>query len=204
MRYEFIDICKGILIYLVVAGHAMPSYTWSNICIFWFHMPAFFIISGLFIHNKGALGDNIMHRAKRILIPYIFFSLVLGTVARDGNIAKQLVGTLIGANGNITSYTFPYYFLSVIFVATAVLLLVKSLRMKAWAEAIFMTTLYVVTHLAASLVPDSVLGWIPWNLDIALFAATYLYIGCSLKQYFTSIRGGVFLHTALPFSNRSR
>lgn len=198
MRYDFIDICKSILIYFVVLGHSMPSDTWTYACIFWFHMPAFLIISGLFTRNKGLLDDNIKHRAKRILIPYMFFSLVLGTVARDGNIAKQFVGTLIGANGNITSYTFPYYFLTVLFFATAMLLFVKSLHIKTRTEVILMTTLYAVTHIAASLVSDSILGWIPWNLDMALFATVYLYIGYKLKPYLTSIRGGyLFIVIAL-------
>lgn len=41
-RFQWIDIAKGLLIMLVVTGHSGIDAKY----IFWFHMPAFFIISG--------------------------------------------------------------------------------------------------------------------------------------------------------------
>ena len=51
-RIEFIDIIKGLAIILVVIGHTSPSKTeiipYKSL-IYAFHMPLFFIISGMFV-----------------------------------------------------------------------------------------------------------------------------------------------------------
>lgn len=79
-RISYIDMAKGIGILLVVAGHTefMPAnlITWISS----FHMPLFFIISGmLFSHTEVFRKDGkafIINKLKTILIPYAFFSVI--------------------------------------------------------------------------------------------------------------------------------
>lgn len=51
-RYCHIDMAKGLLISLVVLGHMLPD-NLVNRVIFWFHVPAFFILSGVFLKEEG-------------------------------------------------------------------------------------------------------------------------------------------------------
>lgn len=189
-RYRHIDICKGIMIYLVVVGHSISGTSDLHVCIYWFHMSAFLILSGLFVHNKGTLKADIKNRFMRLIVPYMFFSILLGSIARDGSICKQMIGTLMGANGNITYFTFPYYFLTILFVASSILLCIQSLQLKGKNVALLIITLYAITHLMANTISDSILGWIPWNIDIAIFAIVYLYIGNKLSDVIVNIWGG--------------
>ena len=66
------DILKGIGIILVVMGHVthdMPLKNW----IYAFHMPLFFLLSGIFFKPTF---ENWKKSSKRLLIPYIFFAIV--------------------------------------------------------------------------------------------------------------------------------
>lgn len=79
-RISYIDMAKGIGILLVLIGHsAFPSQnliTW----IASFHMPLFFIISGMmFSHTEAEKKDwkqFIKRKAQGILIPYATFSVL--------------------------------------------------------------------------------------------------------------------------------
>ena len=79
-RVGYFDIAKGIGIILVVIAHieymplAMREY------IVTFHMPAFFVISGMLMHlTKEAerrLKPLLAHKFIRIFLPYLVFSLI--------------------------------------------------------------------------------------------------------------------------------
>lgn len=72
-RLAFIDIAKGILIILVVMGHIAPGDTVLHHYIFWFHMPAFLLISGFFIKSTFVFKEEMEKKLKRLMIPYLFF-----------------------------------------------------------------------------------------------------------------------------------
>ena len=55
-RIQYIDIAKGIGILLVVIGHCINSLSFLGKWIWSFHMPLFFVISGLcFNPSKNTL-----------------------------------------------------------------------------------------------------------------------------------------------------
>lgn len=84
-RIIWIDWAKTILIYLMVVGHCNPVPLHAEI-FYAFHMPAFFIISGLLFHVH-TLGRTI----KNIVVPVCFISMVN---ALFFSIPKILKGTL--------------------------------------------------------------------------------------------------------------
>ena len=71
-RLEYIDIIKGIGIFLVVLGHVTTNQNAYHF-IYAFHMPLFFIIEGMFLHDKPGF---IRKQAKSLLLPYISFGLL--------------------------------------------------------------------------------------------------------------------------------
>ena len=79
-------MAKGTLICLVVLGHMEIDET-VNTIIFWFHVPAFFILSGIFLRYENIqLRKEIEKKWKRLMIPYFVYSVVLGTISRGGNV----------------------------------------------------------------------------------------------------------------------
>ncbi|MCR5107732.1 MAG: acyltransferase family protein [Lachnospiraceae bacterium] len=86
-RLTYFDIAKGIAIILVLIGHLQgeillysPYIVYLCIWIFSFHMPFFFIVSGMLIKYKNDrdrdLNSLITRRFKGIMIPYYLFSIV--------------------------------------------------------------------------------------------------------------------------------
>lgn len=85
-RLTYIDTARAILITLVVLGHALnyanPQYniilyTLAQEFINAFHMPAFFLLSGLLTDGEKwhsrPVGAYFVHKAKTLLMPYLFF-----------------------------------------------------------------------------------------------------------------------------------
>ena len=74
-RIHFLDVAKGIGIYLVVLGHVTHS-EWLWYYIWQFHMPLFFFISGLLYSPKYSFKDFLIRKTKLLYIPYVIFFLI--------------------------------------------------------------------------------------------------------------------------------
>lgn len=84
---KWVNIAKGIAIFLVVYGHVIDgladsgytfaSYEVQHGIIYSFHMPLFFFLSGLFFDNmlKRELLTVIKSRALSLLYPYFYGGL---------------------------------------------------------------------------------------------------------------------------------
>ncbi len=77
-RLNYIDLAKGAGIILVILGHISYLSEGSRIFIVSFHMPLFFVISGLLIFLKKEDARDIKltvrNKAKRMLLPYFIYS----------------------------------------------------------------------------------------------------------------------------------
>lgn len=176
-RLVFLDIAKGFLIYLVVLGHLPSDNPLYHRYIFWFHMPVFLMISGIFLKSKSDFKTEISKKIKRLLIPYFFFSLILGTIGRSGDFIKQALGTIWGGYGNVTIYTFPYYFIVVLFGSVCLWYSINNLKVNNLCKWVIAILLYTVFHILSLLVPHAFLDRIPWNLDMSFNALLYLMLG---------------------------
>lgn len=54
-RLDFIDICKGLGILLVILGHIYEPNSRVGIWIYSFHMPLFLIVSGILLNYKNTV-----------------------------------------------------------------------------------------------------------------------------------------------------
>ena len=79
-RVSYLDIAKGIGIILVVIGHIEYVPAPIRFYIVTFHMPLFFIVSGMLMDLKGEAGRSlkelIARKLKRIMLPYLIFSIL--------------------------------------------------------------------------------------------------------------------------------
>lgn len=114
--FNEINIMRGIAVLCVVIGHSFdPTETPSVLgfiksFVYCFHMPAFFFISGFLggekRRNSSEKKQAIIKKAKRLMIPYFFLTLVtallkvvFGAFARNPlNYSTLVVDVLIGRN----------------------------------------------------------------------------------------------------------
>ncbi len=75
-RIDFIDVAKGIGIILVVLGHLNSAEQPIRNFIYSFHMPLFFILSGIFFNDKTDFKTLLIKSIKTLLIPYLIFVAV--------------------------------------------------------------------------------------------------------------------------------
>ncbi|EFI72886.1 Fucose 4-O-acetylase [Segatella baroniae B14] len=114
-RLYWIDNLKFLAIFLVVVGH-LPMHQEERNFIYQFHMPLFFIISG-YLYKLRPLKEEAELVYKRLLIPYIGFSLIgvfWCAITKHYNVIKLILGLLVGENYD-TSYWYipcqPLWFL---------------------------------------------------------------------------------------------
>jgi len=93
-RVVLVDVSKGMLIILVVFGHAWRAvfnndilhntiiYHFVDDLIYAFHMPAFFFLAGLFAlkTKKQAVGEFIGKKLRTIAYPYFLWSIIQSVI----------------------------------------------------------------------------------------------------------------------------
>lgn len=90
IRIEWIDICKGLGIFLVVIGHtgisklSPTSYEW----IYSFHMPFFYMLSGLVFNELkyDTFEKYIKRRFKTLILPFFILNTTLFCTAKVLNL----------------------------------------------------------------------------------------------------------------------
>ena len=74
-RLEHLDMVKGIGIFLVALGHMEDIATGTRVWISSFHMPLFFIVSGILMAVKDEPSNDFRETVKKkfcgIIIPYL-------------------------------------------------------------------------------------------------------------------------------------
>lgn len=88
-RIAYLDRAKALLIALVVLGHVLNyanpgydilPYTLTQAVISSFHMPAFFLLTGLLAEEERwkqrSLPELLKSRCRMLLVPYLFFELI--------------------------------------------------------------------------------------------------------------------------------
>lgn len=179
-RSRSIDILRGILIVLVVMAHFSREF--PHDILFLFHMPLFFILSGLLL-NQAKLTDEtsyLLSKMKSLLLPYVIY-LIIDTIFVQGQrsigaLARAIWGGRVigGVYWYITCYLFALYLLSLLLNnfsdrASKILILAGG------GIAI------IESHLSDKISFLQSPG-VPWNLDVSLMALVYIGIGFFYKK----------------------
>ncbi len=79
-RLHYLDAARGFAILLVVLGHIWETDQPLPVLIYSFHVPLFFVISGILTaytdQAERPAAKRISARVKSLIVPYIFFELV--------------------------------------------------------------------------------------------------------------------------------
>lgn len=86
-RCNWLDFTKGIAIILVVVGHALQYYLYPHTfneeiswrCIYSFHMPFFFILSGIAFSFSKTLQfelNFVLNKSRRLMLPFLCWATI--------------------------------------------------------------------------------------------------------------------------------
>lgn len=133
-RNQTIDIAKGILIVLVVIGHC---YSKENIilrAIYSFHMPCFFVLSGMLYAEKWStyIDFHVGHICRKLLIPYFIFDtlfcLFITVLGRDNGVIAQFTHSFIRVILPLKGITATWYLPCILLVLCTFVLIIKFLK----------------------------------------------------------------------------
>lgn len=116
-RIEWIDLAKGICIFLVVFHHVAVSLCMSyplSTQITSFRMPLYFILSGLFFKTYEGFCGFIKRKINKLLIPFLFF-LVTTSVIPYAIISHDLSLKFFFTDMNGPIYNYAIWFLLCLF-----------------------------------------------------------------------------------------
>lgn len=184
-RIHFIDIAKGITIFLVVWGHTAsnaelqsPDCAMITKILYSFHMPFFFFLSGLSIstspiHTAAQWKVFLKKTLLTIAFPYFIWALIYCSFSY-ADLGWVFYGSWY-ALGRIASLT-SLWFISCLFVSKIMVQAVVSFtNRKSWvpiAAAMFLTGIFL---------PKISIGY-PWCLDVAFVASSCILLGVILKN----------------------
>lgn len=132
-RVKWIDITKGMLIVLVIIGHASSNTGFRDV-ISSFYMPCFFLLSGYVLSEKGTVWERLVKRVKTVLLPYFVFSVILivTSIARawltNGSYStgSALISIFLPYAGRTGGSVYQLWFLPCLFLAQSIIDLLRS------------------------------------------------------------------------------
>lgn len=216
-RLSNVDTAKALAIYLVVLGHVLPQ---GDFCkfIYAFHMPLFFVMSGLFLmHNPDmSLKTFVQKKFWRLYVPYLLYGLVILTgyyflwfnfIIPQPHMNRELlyrvIGTLPGLRSDwvINCYL---WFLPCLFVGSIIIKVVYTYVPK--YKYLLILLLFGLGVVYNHWVHQS----LPLSLDVALISLPFLTFGIVIMKrkiffdkWWQILVGVAMLAAALCFNNVS-
>ncbi len=205
-RLIWVDVTKGFLMVLVVLGH-FPGDFWLSKYIYWFHMPAFFLLSGIFFKEVKENEDPQMPVKKRFLqlmVPYLFFLITITTIRYGMQIVQgnhdlswyiQDVWTLIVAGRFVRGAYGVFWFVTTLFF-TYLLFMWMTKYLNRTKQIILLVAFYLIAHLESFFAQRVIDGStveaaqsipILWNLDVTLMAIVYFSLGYYGKSLWMNV-----------------
>lgn len=199
-RLRYIDVARGISMFIIVFSHAMSVATHAYPVyrvLFFINVPIFFVLSGYTFRVKE--GESFFKFLKnkflRIMLPYFVWALVFlipylffgGDVAEEFqqttsfDLWTQIKNTLYG-NGvnNALKQNGPLWFLPALFTTEVLYYaIVRYIKKWQWQTVIFAMSI-VVGFLCSLFVKDF---FLPWGLNSALTIGCFFYFGYLLKEW---------------------
>ena len=185
-----IDIARGIACLLVIIGHISSTPSQVNVWIYAFHMPLFFIISGLIINTKEPIDVFIKKRIKGLFFPYFILNILVWVIENlmkftlafvtnsEFDKAKsfnELIGVFIG--WRLTKYYYILWFVISLFwgliFSYVVLQFLKNKKL------IFICGICLIF---LNSIIWKIIGGLPYSLDTVPVSAGFILIGNAIAD----------------------
>lgn len=182
-RLEYVDIAKGMGLVLVVCSHSDAldlMWLMMDMCI-----PIFFFCSGYTYKMKGTLEGSMKKKARKLLVPYVFFNLMMFFSFCHFSL-RELVGIIysryslypLDVTPNIkffTSGNYPMWYLTSMVVSYFLFFLLVYFE-KYKHLLILLYAIWVVGFIKCPIL-------LPWSIDTAPLTALLIYVGMKVRQH---------------------
>ncbi|MDO4219216.1 MAG: acyltransferase family protein [Synergistaceae bacterium] len=199
-RYDYLDIAKAISIFLVLIGHttANNDTTFFRLVLYTFHMPLFFMVSGVVMR---AHRDNYdwKHWCRffrktffSLFVPYFIWALIYCSF-NFANTAKILYGSwqeLTQAKTVTSLWFLPCLILARTFME---FVLMFSKRFSKLNRHIYAAIVSIPAFAVGFSLPKISNGY-PWCFDVAFVALGFMLIGYSLKERLIALHSRKLRH----------
>lgn len=187
-RDKSIDMLRFLGIFLVVLGHLGKNTTVVS-CVYGFHMPLFFFLSGYFFSEKkySSLGELLKRKFSTLIIPYAIFFIVLYFYwllvekqfrTMDFDWWIPLTGIIYGTPYKGTMYSAgAIWFLPCLFTVEVLYWCLFKLVRNKYIICIFA----VISFILASNLKSWSLDWLPFALPQAMIALWYYSVAVNLQ-----------------------
>lgn len=202
-RISYIDKARGFALFLLVLGHIVRANSLTFNWIFSFHVPLFFVLSGMCSGSYPSMpfGSYLKHKAKARLLPFVIITLIgLGicmlippyreAVLADG-LKTQLISAILRAQP-VNLYIGQVWYFASLFWAELYFYLWYRLTVFKKAPGI-KTALLQVAGIAVILIIARnmwrirgvipVIGRLPFHMDSAFMSVFCYIIGYYISTY---------------------
>ncbi|MBT9827452.1 acyltransferase family protein, partial [Enterocloster bolteae] len=180
-RAEHIDNFRAFGIILMVMGHIGFGRHFDKF-IHAFHMPMFFIVSGMFLSIKDEPSIFMKKKVKSLLLPYAFFGLFhygVWIIQNWPEVDAGPLSHLLFINTDELPLAGALWFLTALFFAEIIYYLICK-----YVSSGTVQHLVVVAFAAFGCFATTVLPFrLPYALDSALVGVGLMHIGCMYKKH---------------------
>lgn len=191
-RILWIDQLRGIAMFFVVLGHvALPREMQS--VIYSFHMPLFFIISGLTLNDekirRTSMKEYIWNKFQKLIIPYLWMCFAMFSLWYfayhclkdiETGIWGAFLGIFIGNNAFVSAPSNALWFLLVLFLAD----ILYAVIVKYAGDNEKYVTLAIAVCLCIGYLDQGIKHI--WHLNVAFTAVVFMYVGKCFMDYYKS------------------
>ena len=185
-KFDYIYIAKGLAMLAVVWGHTMLSGE-TNYLVYGFDIPLFFFLSGMVFKREKYpyFNDFFKNRVKRLLVPYLIFSLVswfewvLYNLSEETTIiecVKPLLQTFIAqGSSDFMDHNLPLWFVPCLFVIEMLYYLIS--KAHSVINIVLCTGFAVLGYFMIQ--PDNIIDFtlMPWSMEGAFRALIFYSLG---------------------------
>lgn len=189
-RIEYVDLSKGIAIFLMVLCHTGVHNHFTQ-WVYAFHMPLFFIVSGMLFKNTSfSLKEYSIKKIKQLLVPYFLFAMILcfGTNSYFDWIKILYASRNSLSDANVST---PLWFLPCFFISSIFFMQVNKIGSR-YIKVLVLLILFVLGCLLSNYTINSY-RW-PFNIDVAFVGVILMTIGQLVNKVNINplMGGGIF------------
>lgn len=198
VRLSWLDALKGVGILSIMRIHMVVPMELLQSILYVGAVAMFFVSAGFNFKYPINVKDAVVLKAKRLLIPYLFYSLLLMVVEHRPTI-EQIEGVFYGRMslyqgahpGNITFLLIgnaPMWFLPCMFLSY-VWIYTFYCRCRTVLQKLLVVLAFILVSSGLYFSPVM----LPWSLDTSFLLASLLIAGYELKSHFMHTRWRHFL-----------
>lgn len=177
-RIGWIDTTKGFCILLMVLGHYQLSPFWMKDLIYSFHMPIFFVMSGILASPKYSYWHYISGKFYSLFLPFILLSFIIGggQLLVCGNINNFFSDVIVKSLINNEPSSQPLWFLYTLFITDMIYYPFRSTSIKRKNIAVV-----ICVGIGILLLSNGIR--LPLRFDIIPFSLGYYIVGSIISHH---------------------